>query len=506
MGTRTRPTSPLRIHAEALRWAILAAVAAPVGGLASGCAGWEWPETGSRGAGPTEPPPPLPACEEPEPYAHPGSGYESCAGGFVHRAHRAECETSAPRDGVFLSSEFGNCQADADCTDAPHGYCTQGFDSEGRCVYGCATDSDCEDDRICLCGAPAGRCVPAECKSDADCAPGSLCTAQVGSDCGLTERFACQKRQDHCFGSADCEQYEVCVRDYGDSDVRTCVPMCVYGRPFYIQEELRRATLRPGNDWLGSHTVFSGAELAPELSAADRELLSRHYAEVGLMEHASVAAFARFALQLLQLGAPAELVSAATSAQQDEVRHAQAAFSLAQHFAGSGRGPGPLEVKGALGEGLECIVRGAVIEGCLGETLASLEASLAHGQATYPLVRETLEGVADDERRHAELAWRFVGWALQQAEGSPRLARKLARVVEQAFDDGITALLSQPCPDAPEALHAYGMLGREQLKELRSRAIEEVIEPCRRALFATDEGDSAAAASCRNRAAAAFLG
>ncbi len=55
---------------------------------------------------------------------------------------------------------------------------------------------------------------------------------------------------------------------------------------------------------------------------------ARQWTETARLEHASIAAFARFVLQLMALGAPAELVAAdvlATIA-TDEARHAELAW------------------------------------------------------------------------------------------------------------------------------------------------------------------------------------
>lgn len=52
------------------------------------------------------------------------------------------------------------------------------------------------------------------------------------------------------------------------------------------------------------------------------------------MEHASVAAFARFTLQLLAMGAPAELVQASVGAAADELDHARLRFGIADRFDG----------------------------------------------------------------------------------------------------------------------------------------------------------------------------
>jgi hypothetical protein len=66
------------------------------------------------------------------------------------------------------------------------------------------------------------------------------------------------------------------------------------------------------------------------------------------MEHASVAAFARFVLELLSAGAPLELVEGAGDAMRDELRHTQICFGLASAYAGAPIGPGPLDTTGAL--------------------------------------------------------------------------------------------------------------------------------------------------------------
>jgi hypothetical protein len=133
------------------------------------------------------------------------------------------------------------------------------------------------------------------------------------------------------------------------------------------------------------------------------------------MEHASIAAFARFQLQLLSLGAPPELVQACNQALIDETAHTQLCFGLASAYAGSAVGPGPLDVTHSLAvTSLADIVDLVLVEGCFGETSAALEALDAATTAADPVVRRTYEQIAADEERHAELAFRFVRWALQR--------------------------------------------------------------------------------------------
>jgi hypothetical protein len=151
------------------------------------------------------------------------------------------------------------------------------------------------------------------------------------------------------------------------------------------------------------------------------------------MEHASIAAFARFALQLLALAAPAELVEAATSAMADETRHAKLCFGLASRYSNAILKPGPLPMEGALdGTDLLSTVDLAVTEGCIGEVSAALEAAWTASATRDPAVRRVLESIADDEARHAALAFRFVAWAAEHdARVVPRVRKCLAEALRR---------------------------------------------------------------------------
>ena len=69
--------------------------------------------------------------------------------------------------------------------------------------------------------------------------------------------------------------------------------------------------------------------ITSEGSAAERKRAGDFYLNIALLEHASVAAFHHFALELMRLGAPVELLEGAHEAIKDEMRHAKQAFSLA---------------------------------------------------------------------------------------------------------------------------------------------------------------------------------
>ncbi len=77
------------------------------------------------------------------------------------------------------------------------------------------------------------------------------------------------------------------------------------------------------------------------LALEEREALGAAWLRNALMEHASIAAFARFTLELLAVGAPADLIRDSNAAASDETRHAELCFALASEYLGESEGPGP---------------------------------------------------------------------------------------------------------------------------------------------------------------------
>src|SRR5258708_9885769 len=174
------------------------------------------------------------------------------------------------------------------------------------------------------------------------------------------------------------------------------------------------------------------------------------------MEHASIAAFARFALQLLAVGAPPDLVMAAQRAMADETKHAQLAFALAAAYGDRDLGPRSLAIDACLDEtDLPALVATVFAEGCIGETVAAVEAREALEHARDPAVVAVLKIIAEDETRHAELAWRTTAWAIAVGGDAVRerleaaIAQEMART-DAALDGG---------PTAEEELLAHGIVG-----------------------------------------------
>ena len=236
--------------------------------------------------------------------------------------------------------------------------------------------------------------------SGADCGPTSLC-AWSHPGCG-TPSFQCYTAEDECKVDTDCpNDYQSCAFD---GKKRVC-DGSVCGRPFLVENAPRLAEIEPRNDWVDVPDLPELGGLSP-LARAE---LAAHWSRLGQMEHASIAAFARFNLQLLSLGAPADLIEACNRALADETAHARLCFGFASHYAGAQLGPGKLDIQHCFEDlNLGAIMALVLREGCLGETVAALEALQAAALTTDRAVKGALLRIACDEQAHAELAFKFL--------------------------------------------------------------------------------------------------
>src|SRR6188768_2660599 len=211
------------------------------------------------------------------------------------------------------------------------------------------------------------------------------------------------------------------------------------------------------------------------LPEAARRALVQHWTHAAQMEHASVAAFSRFSLQLLAVGAPPSLLEEAHHAALDEIKHAELCFSLATIYAGHSIGPGPLPVdeRALLAWDLLSVAVGTVEEGCVGETIAALEAQIAAELARDAAVRAIQLRICEDESRHAELAWRFVRWAAQIGGEPVRTALREAFEHTMRRFEGASPLESIH----EQQLEAHGILSQRRKHALRAQIIAEVVRP-----------------------------
>jgi hypothetical protein len=422
-----------------------------------------------------------------------GTGFVECGdSGVLHRAGAVACPVRLPRassacTGRGVGLDAGSaCATDSDCTAKPLGTCNLGsghFPVCG-CSYGCVHDSDCAAGEICQCGDPVGACITASCNLDTQCPAGSLCASSpVGwGGCSwdpLPVAYACESAGDMCLTNADCTDAgnPACGLS-PDAGLRGCGPaqLACPGRPFLIDEAPRVARVARRSDWSrGARPLTSGL---PEQARAH---LAAYWTAAAQMEHASVAAFARFALELLALGAPPDLLVATYEAMADETEHARLAFSLASAYGLDEIGPGPLALDGAIEHVTPRRVFATLVrEGCIGETLAAVLATEAHASATDPIVRASLSRIAQDETKHAGLAWRAARWLLDA--GDEEFVRWAEGEMMSAIAEHPVAASTGPRDDG--MLRAHGVLDADTQQELVRATLGELVTPHASALFA----------------------
>ncbi len=148
-------------------------------------------------------------------------------------------------------------------------------------------------------------------------------------------------------------------------------------------------------------------------------------AHTAWLEAVSVHAFERLERELAAHGAPPALRRDARRARRDEVRHTAMTTRLARR-----RGvtpavpdrPSTMRVRPLV----ELAVENAV-EGCVRETYGALLAFVEALSSPDPSLRRSMRAIAEDECRHAELAWSVHAWAL------PRLRPAERKRVEDAL-------------------------------------------------------------------------
>ncbi len=229
--------------------------------------------------------------------------------------------------------------------------------------------------------------------------------------------------------------------------------------------------------------------------------IGRQWLEDARLEHASIAAFAQQNLDLLRMGAPPELLRETVVAGRDEVAHACACFRLASVHLGQALQPGPLAARGRsrhdtprtdVGEAtreqslgprphlnigkidLKKFACALFLEGCVGETIASLTAMRAAREAVCPHTRALLQTIADDEARHAALAWQTLAFTFDR--GGTSVVHSV-RALADAFERELATVNTPRETGDLAGAEAYGRLGVHARTDARNAAWRELIVP-----------------------------
>lgn len=298
------------------------------------------------------------------------------------------------------------------------------------------------------------------------------------------------------------------TREAGQKDI-CCYHWFEYcsGRPFLDGEDMIVASLREGSSWSCDAAEVAAPDHRPDdaLPQHLRERLGQLWVEDALAEHAAIAAFERATLELMAMAAPPTLLGEVQLAAADEVEHATRCFGLAARFSGLEREPGPLAsleprvrglagmdpTDGRVGEDWVRLALDTFVEGCVGETIATLIAKRAQRRCEDPATLTVLSSIVDDEGRHAGLAWRTIQWILESCGDHQKAV--LAALEQQA--EGMATKAQDACAELPdvdpdaELLANYGRCDRRAELLARRDAWTDLILPTLTALTQPDLGE-----------------
>jgi len=190
------------------------------------------------------------------------------------------------------------------------------------------------------------------------------------------------------------------------------------------------------------------------------DALGRHFASAAHLEAASIKAFLRLREELALHGAQAALRDAALVSALEEVLHADVSTRLARRF---GAEPPRPEVAELPLRSLFEVALDNAVEGCVRETFGAL---VGHYQALHARdtqVREAMTRIAEDETRHAGLAWDIDRWAREQLPAAERAALReaqreavvtLREEVALPLDSALVTEAGMPTPEVAASLVA----------------------------------------------------
>jgi len=194
---------------------------------------------------------------------------------------------------------------------------------------------------------------------------------------------------------------------------------------------------------LGASMIACGRRPVGLLSdgrAATDSRVADYFAACVHLEGAAVHAFETMTLELLHHGAPRALVDAAQQSAAEERHHTALASVLCQRA----QAPEPTpRLDDVVMRDLLAMARENVIEGCVRETFGAL---LAHYQAQHaqdPKVADAMRTIAQDETRHAALAWELERWIEPQLTVAER---KHLDTIKRSAVAQLAREMAQPMP------------------------------------------------------------
>jgi hypothetical protein len=268
-----------------------------------------------------------------------------------------------------------------------------------------------------------GDAGPGTCGEDAAALPdaGGFCFKYVPAPCGIDASAPITQEECKAYCGADSGTFSCSFQNVEGHAAIACTSCAVGRRP-------------------------EGYELAPGTTTSS---LGDYFAVVAELEAASVDAFLILRDELVQHGAPKDLVAGAERAARDEVRHARMTARVAKRNGATAKGLSTIARRAQ--RSLEEIAVENAIEGCVRETYGAVTAMWQAERAEDPSVRALMKRIAVDETRHAALAWSVSQWMRGQ------LSEEAGARVDQAMRSAVHTLSQEVSSCGPELTRSAGL-------------------------------------------------
>jgi hypothetical protein len=209
------------------------------------------------------------------------------------------------------------------------------------------------------------------------------------------------------------------------------------------------------------------------LSDVQREMIADGWKKAALAEHASIASFSRFTLQLLHLGAPAHLVRASVAATNDEINHTVMCLDMVHYWTGKKIGPAAFDLSNVKNDfDVESIIYSTITEGCVGETISAEVAVRGVSLAQDNRTRDVLQQIAFEEQNHADLAWNFLAWATEKYANMRGKINDWFHAINAE-----TGYLDIKITEHDKFLCEYGIIKGQERRDIIFSTFEKIITP-----------------------------
>ena len=232
-------------------------------------------------------------------------------------------------------------------------------------------------------------------------------------------------------------------------------------------------------------TVDWSRSTAAALPPALRDQLATLWRDRTIAEHRSIGVFNLYALDLLGVGAPAELLSLACRAALDEVRHAELFARLTALYSTETETPPPgipsMPDDPAVPLRFQ-VAREALHLSVGSETYSAVSLTELHARAIDPVVKDVLAVILSDEVHHARMGWAFLGTpALVDAQLLAYLDTDVLPMfdglVKSMFGDPAALPASSIAPEHRALAEAHGYLSLRDEYRLFLETIDQVWIP-----------------------------